>query len=882
MADRRNLEVVLVGRDASASKTIGKFSSNAQRSVSQLGNAGKLVSTGLAVAAGVAAAQVLKIGIAYQNSLNTFQAVSGASAAQMDQVGAKAKELGNNLSLPATSAADAAEAMTELAKGGLSVQDSMDAALGTLQLAAAAQVDGATAAQIQSSALNQFQLAARDAGHVADVLANTSNAASGEITDMANALVYVGPIANSMGISIDHTSTAIGLLAKNGIIGSQAGTALRGALAGLAAPSAKAAAAMDRLGVTAFDQQGNFVGLDEITRQLAKAKKNLTVQEFNSAAAMAFGREPLSAINALATAGVPEFNKMADAVGREGGAAEVAAARSKGLGGALAGLQSQAETVAISLFEKLSPGLESAAHLASATLFPAIGLVVDVLGTAVDVITATTGFLSDHEEILVVVAALYAAKMAPAIHATVKNFEMMARANVAATLLSIKGGAEGATTSLKGMATASSVATGAAAFGVGLLFEQHVRLRAEQKRGREEIDRLNGSIDKNSIASLKAAAAQEKLHTETSKQDFLLHYVNMNKLNDATDDMIAKTDQLAREFGMSRKELLKMATAAGVDLSGSLDVAETKLGAYYAKSIEASPATEKLAAAQEVLADKAAEATDQVDALKDAFDALIGVHLDAIEAVSNFESAIDAMTKSVKENGRTLDLNTEKGRSNMDALIGISESAQGVITSMSEEGATAKELNRTWDDQIAKFEKVASNAGFTKKQIHALEWELGLTKDTLQQVVGQTGLAAEKTRNYANSVKGLRHQLNRLPTRVDVAIVEAHITKSGRFDQALNNVPARAKGGPVLPGYSYTVGEDGMELLTMTSRGGFVTPLDNQSAPRQQMDASSGGGDDLAGLLRAILGAIQQNPAQFARVLDGTGAKASHRDRAGV
>ncbi|HEY3483327.1 MAG TPA: phage tail tape measure protein, partial [Streptomyces sp.] len=318
---------------------------------------------GLAVAAGTAVAavglkNVIKLGNEYQKNLNELQAVTSATGLQMAKVGALAKDLGADMSLPATSAADAAAAMKELAKGGLSVDQAMTAAKGTLQLAAAAQVDAAQAAEIQSDALNQFGLAADKAGHVADVLANTANAASGEITDMANALKYVGPVARSMGVDIDNTATAIGLLAVNGIRGEQAGTSLRGMLASLASPSKPAAEALKTLGVVAFDATGKFVGLRAITDQLATAKGKLTEATFAQAASTAFGNEGLTIANALANSGAKAFDEMAVSVTRAGGAADVAAAKTKGLGGAWEGLKSQLETTGIGIFEAIDGPLE--------------------------------------------------------------------------------------------------------------------------------------------------------------------------------------------------------------------------------------------------------------------------------------------------------------------------------------------------------------------------------------------------------------------------------------------------------------------------------------------------------------------------------------------
>ena len=123
--------------------------------------------------------------------------------------------------------------MTELAKGGFTVEQSMSAAKGTLQLAAAAQIDAASAATIQANALNTFGLKADYAAKVSDVLANAANASSAEITDVAYALQAGGSVANQFGLTVEDTAAAIGLMANAGIAGSDAGTLLKSALLAL-------------------------------------------------------------------------------------------------------------------------------------------------------------------------------------------------------------------------------------------------------------------------------------------------------------------------------------------------------------------------------------------------------------------------------------------------------------------------------------------------------------------------------------------------------------------------------------------------------------------------------------------------------------------------
>lgn len=358
-ANASNKDIEKLNRDAArAGNGIGASMRRVVPSVRQVG----LVAAGSAVAIGAAAAgaarSILKIGIDFQNSLNTLQAVTHATDRQMQAVSQRARDLGNDLSLPATSAADAADAMTELAKGNLTAQQAMDAAKGTLLLAAAAQIDGAEAAKVQANALNAFGLSADKAGHVADVLANAANSATGEVHDFALGLAASSAVAAQFGISVDDTVTALGLLANKGIQGSDAGTSLKASLLALASPSKQAREALNTLGLRAFDAHGKFVGLRSIAEQLAKAQKHLSQEAFAAAVSTAFGSDAARAAGVFAASGADGFDAMATAVGKAGGAATVAKAQMKGVGGAIQGLQSQLETIKIDVFQREAPHLE--------------------------------------------------------------------------------------------------------------------------------------------------------------------------------------------------------------------------------------------------------------------------------------------------------------------------------------------------------------------------------------------------------------------------------------------------------------------------------------------------------------------------------------------
>lgn len=339
---------------------------------------------GLAFAGTAAIGQVISIGNDFTSTLNTMKAVAGATADQMSQVSARAKELGNDITLPGTSANNAAAAMTELAKGGFTVQQSMDAAKGSLQLAAAAQIDAAEAATIQSSALQAFGLQADQAGRVADVLANTANASSAEITDVAYALQSGAAVAHQFGLSVEDTAAAIGLFANSGIKGSDAGTLLKSALLALTDQGKPARESMHALGLEAYDSQGKFVGLHSLFEQLSDASKRMTDQEYQAATATLFGSDAARLAGIAAEKGAEGFDKMQSAMSRQGSAADVANAKMQGLPGAMQQIQNAAENMALEVYELAKGPLESFAKGAAGAIDDATPRLVSGLHAAAD------------------------------------------------------------------------------------------------------------------------------------------------------------------------------------------------------------------------------------------------------------------------------------------------------------------------------------------------------------------------------------------------------------------------------------------------------------------------------------------------------------------
>ena len=347
---------------ADASSKMGDAASSASKADSAFATAAGSVAKFVGAAAGItslsaAMGGIVKAGMDFQSQMNTLSAVSGATGSQLEAVGNRARQLGTDASLTATSATDAAGAMTELAKGGFTVEQSMTAAKGTLQLAAAAQVDAATAATIQSQALQAFTLDASNASRVSDILAGAANASSAEMTGISQGMQQAGTVAKQFGVSIDDTATALAMFANAGIQGSDAGTLLKTALLSLTDQGNPAQGAIEELGLTVYDASGKFVGLSSLMGQLKDAAGRMSDEQYQAATATLFGSDAMRLAGIAAQQGSEGFDTLKEAVTRQGQAAEVAAAQTQGLPGVWERVQNTLEDLALGVFDQLDEQL---------------------------------------------------------------------------------------------------------------------------------------------------------------------------------------------------------------------------------------------------------------------------------------------------------------------------------------------------------------------------------------------------------------------------------------------------------------------------------------------------------------------------------------------
>lgn len=292
-----------------------------------LKNAGKQMTMYLTAPIALFGAAAINAAGNFEAAMKNVEAITGATGADLEALGKRAKEMGRDTVFSASQAADA---MGFLGMAGFETKEIIAAIPEVLNLAAAGNLDLARAADIASNIMGQFGIEADNTARVTNVLAATAASANTNVDQLAEAMQYLGPTANSLGMSLEDTAAIIAVLGDAGIQGSMAGRALATSLVNLTNPTGKIQQAMDALGLSAFDANGNFVGMVEFLRQLESGMEGMTQQQKAANLQMLLGSESFQEINILLERGADAYAEYINGITGTDKAATMAATKMTG------------------------------------------------------------------------------------------------------------------------------------------------------------------------------------------------------------------------------------------------------------------------------------------------------------------------------------------------------------------------------------------------------------------------------------------------------------------------------------------------------------------------------------------------------------------------
>lgn len=314
----------------------------------------------------------------------------------------QAKELGANT---AFTAADAASGQKFLAMAGFTPDAIKQALPGVLNMALAGEIELGEASDIGSNVLTQFGLSADQMDRVSDVLSAAFTASNTDLRMLGETMTYAGPVAAQLGMSLESAAAMAGAMADNGIRGSMAGTSLRAGLSRLVAPVGKGQKAMEALGVSIKDANGQLRSADEILKDVG-----ISLRKYDQASQIKlkkdiFGEEAMVGMGAVIDATLngkyDKLKKLNDEA--RGRAKAIADTNMDNLDGDILGLTSAWQGFGIELKEKIDPILRSITQTITGVIrsitawmnaHPQLTKALGVAVIAIGAITAAIGALA--------------------------------------------------------------------------------------------------------------------------------------------------------------------------------------------------------------------------------------------------------------------------------------------------------------------------------------------------------------------------------------------------------------------------------------------------------------------------------------------------------
>lgn len=416
-----------------------------------------------------------KLTAEYRNQLDQM---SDSSKKWAKQYGVSTTEINNGLS--------------EVVRKGYDANQTLGVMPSILDATKASGDDFNDVMNVTTEVISQFNLKGKDynstvknATRVTDALTYVANATSAGFSDLGLAMGYVGPVANSLGMDVEETASAIGLLSDAGIGGEKAGTALRGALTRLLKPSKQNIAGFEKLGISVDEFKNGTLTLPDMLNKIKQNTEGWTDAQRTSAIALAFGTESQSAMNVLVGQGGDALKGLTkETYNANGATKEIAKSMNDLPANKAARFKESLNVLAITVGEKLLPAftplLEKATQMINkfsemddatqkniikwGLMAAAAGPALKLFGTGVTVIGKTQTAIGKLTGGLVELAAKAAEKKAMASFATSVTTAGTASASAAGA-----SGVAGLGTAIAGLAVPAAIGVGAiGAIGLAL------------------------------------------------------------------------------------------------------------------------------------------------------------------------------------------------------------------------------------------------------------------------------------------------------------------------------------------------------------------------------------------------------------------------------
>lgn len=314
------------------------------------------------VAAGAGIASFTKssvqAGMQFDSAMSQVAATMGTTVDQIDDLREFAQKMGASTAFSAT---EAAEALNYMALAGYGAQTSMDMLPNVLNLAAAGNIDLASASDMVTDAQSALGLRLDETTDMVDQMAKASSKSNTSVAQLGEAFLKIGATARNLSGGTQELSTMLGVLADNGIKGAEGGTHLRNILLSLQQAAEDGTVDFGDFSVAVYDSDGNMRSMIDIVKDMQDGLGDMSQEAKDAITSGVFNKTDLAAINALLGTSDAKFDKLYASIGDCAGAAQAMAdTQLDNLSGDITLMKSAFEGLQIAISDGATPSIRDA------------------------------------------------------------------------------------------------------------------------------------------------------------------------------------------------------------------------------------------------------------------------------------------------------------------------------------------------------------------------------------------------------------------------------------------------------------------------------------------------------------------------------------------
>jgi TP901 family phage tail tape measure protein len=743
-------------------------------------------------------------------------------------------------------ASEAGEGLLFLARAGFEANEAIAALPATLDLASAGQLELGVAADIASNVLSQFSLNAEETTRVVDTLVKTANSANTDIRQLAEAMKLAGPLAGSLGLTVEETSAALGKLGDSGIQASLAGTNLRGIMAALLGPTGEATARIRQMGLTLNEIDPSLNSIVDIFKRFRAAGLDA------GSALDIFGRRNVSAALVLRNSADEMENLTQEIEKADGIAKQQAETVENTLAGSYRSLRSALEGATLAVGDKgLLGGLRTLVDFGTDVVRRLAGINAEIKTSAVLV----RGLAAALE-------GLAAAGVAAAVGGLVNVFLQLGKAIFAARMGMV--GLSLVTVQLFKVLRAHPILLIASAVGAAVAAFSFFRTKVRESTIEVEdfdvtvsklsrrFNAYSAEIEESEKRIIELGKEMDRLD-ESATRDIDNIVAAMDRFGRPINDQIAKTRELAdvmREQADEQERLAELRSSQGT-------IAAQRSQLRFAETVEAANKrfiariglTDELTNRIDQLRSELAGARRNERELSEATGVTAEALRDAALRVKNYEDQLKALN----------DQQQKTAVSTKDLPKGIED----IVKAIEFEAQTLELSDEARQRRIDLMEIERLSAGLTAEEIAVIKGEYGLAADAIDEYNRKVEESAEKQRRAVET----QRQAARVAQEAARGFKQASDFLSGSFTDAASDILLQ------------------ISTLEEAFRNLFETII--QQVLRVQLQnlfsgaLSGAGGTGLGGILQSLFVPANTTPSAAGNIFSG-GVQVEQFQRGGI